>query len=178
MFCYRGETLLGFLFSHCFRCCAFIFEIAWVCWIYSERYQHCTCKLPVSNCVSQWPITSITGYLHNAFPITHADVITACTNGVSDCRCKSVDVITCTGTTKPNSVWTAIAPVTMVLLYKTRELKSLFWPRRILSPADWNCIFLKRNKLSLQQQGLLWFTPLFTGSCLYAGRWEHLDVFM
>lgn len=91
-----------------------------------------------SNCVSQWPITSITGYLHNVFPFMHADIITACTNGVSDCRCKSVDAIMCIWATKSNSVWTAIAPVTMVLLHKTRESGALFWPGRILLPADWN----------------------------------------
>jgi len=158
-------------------CCAFLLKIAGVCWIYSERYQHCTCKWAVSNCVSQWPITSITGYLHNAFPIMHADRVIACTNGVSDCRCKSVDGITCGGTAESDWVRAAVAPGTTGLLGKAREVKPWVWPPRILLPAGWNCLFVPEERTGSSVARVV-VVPPPSDSRLRAGRGEHLDVFV
>jgi len=107
--CQQVSTLLLFsvcelwgFFTWLCRCWVFIFKTAGACWIYSGRYQSCTCKLPLSNHVSQWPITSITAYLHNALLLMHADIIIAGTNGVSDCRCKSVCAVTCAWPQNPS----------------------------------------------------------------------------
>lgn len=112
-------------------------------------------KLPTSNCVSQWPITSITGHLHNAFPIMHAGVIIACTTAVSECRCSSVPVLTCAWTAQ-TSGWEQHSQGCS----KARHFGLCFVLGRS-SPLDLSLelhVISRRNEAALQWQRLLWLT--------------------
>lgn len=128
-------------------------------------------KLPTSNCGSQWPITSIADYLHNASPIMHAGVIVACTTAVSDCRCSSRAVLTC--------AWTA----------QTSGHEQPSHQHHRAAPEPGNSGFVCAGKILPRgsHPGIAcvlhetwtsscWGSP----SCLWqwGGRWEHLDGFV